>query len=546
MNQHAIGRGSGGDGGYGRDGDSNMVDFLPAEAGLRFSNMVLQNTDPVMVEARGLISSWLEDAIAAPNSPSPITTRGNPRKPASFSGMVLRLKEEVEREFDIGKGDARRIHDVVEAAVGDGVKTLSTTQGRAPCPTQDLRVSIEARQKLAAERRRRLALERQVEVESRMRAREDRMRQERYTMELEVARIREETRLAEQTRQEAAQRAAEADVNLAIRRVNELQTAKRPLRPPVTAKKGTHVRDPGHRTLRKDVLVQKEGSDNLPRNPLPESQDPGSYPESLERNRKLEKSRAKAEELFAVHNLRRLRAISSFRRLSSAFHTWSRSRKSRVGERDALNAARIAREEAEKEVRALRAWRFSALGKSFSGWREWLRVEKEERELRRQHSERAARIQAFLRQVQKTAALSTENLADRVVHSSASTKVVQDEQNVDKGSSTTVSELVALPVPCGAGEDASLKDGGQTMNSLGTGESKVLEEAPPTSSTLAPPFKPSKVVPKAKPRTRTKVDENLVARGFANVATAGQGNLTLSPLRNGTKRKRKTSETGSN
>ncbi|KAJ3279647.1 hypothetical protein HK104_001270 [Borealophlyctis nickersoniae] len=360
-----------------------------AEA-LQFENIVMENKDDAMVEARTLLRQWVDNAEAKGVS----SANDASHRIRADLGLESHLEPE---ETASRAASTRHIKDLLSDVVGRGGVGLSTIKD---VPTRDPRVAMEARQKLVRERRELLEKERRKELEKRLKDKQQRLATDRHKTEDERDRLQRET--MEKWKIDVAISSARTEV------VNELEQKKAA---------ALEKRNQALSALR-SAAAQEEPK---PQPPPPNEENQPQSTESAETAARMQACTAKADEMcklrtlrfmkrhmtewkkLAMHTRQQLQSfqvlnlcmlpfdkpsanptlphpkqvIHAWRALNMSWISWQRNWQKRVAKRHAEQVALALKQDQEKYLKAIRFHRATTVSKVFLAWMGWTRVEGE-------------------------------------------------------------------------------------------------------------------------------------------------------------------------
>ncbi|KAJ3322774.1 hypothetical protein HDU76_013799 [Blyttiomyces sp. JEL0837] len=366
---------------------------------LQFENMVMENRDEVMVEARSLLQAWVENNNTAPNDdvssrvslipPGSHPERNNYQIPTSKSGTGL-----IDNVSDrlIKPEDRQRVVTLLEEILGDNRSqriSRDATATKPPFPqTQDNRITIAARQQLVRERRELQDRQRKYEIENRILETRKRLDDERRRREVEG--LRKVKAFEKRVMEFSSSSACVVDKGSDVGRLKKVMDGVQRME-----KFQKEVAGEEHSRIVREELEKKR----------------------REKEKKLKIGYVTAEELYFIKivkcmrpyfntwrdiiidhntNLRSLKNVKSFRDINRFWIIWRKSKKRREGQRHAEEMDRLIRTQHEYHMRAMRHYRMNWLSKVFLVWRGWSRLQVEERKLKKQHEERKRKMQEFL------------------------------------------------------------------------------------------------------------------------------------------------------
>ncbi|TPX65959.1 hypothetical protein SpCBS45565_g04826 [Spizellomyces sp. 'palustris'] len=431
-----------------------------AEA-LQFSNLVMENEDDVMIEARALLTQW----VSNPALPEPSDDASNCIKLNLNLGAFMSLEEKL-----CGASDRKAVREVVEEVVGCGNTKGSALYARthqSSISPYSRHSETQNRHALARERReqhhkhRLQALERQIE--SKQQKLLSSLRQK------HVERVRPKPSKIDQWKMDIALRAARAalDEDMGRERSDKPYGSRNEdferARDRVVDEEYARMRTTADVLTIADVETGAVEVENTELNDNEAQLKTESQKEDEKRRnevieRRLAESRARAEELFSVRRLKALKVhfsswcalvttyrkqvqqfqvITTWRQLNRSFATWRKRRQSCIAKREAQALQEALQKSHENQLKAVRFQRSTILSKVVLGWLGWTRLQREAKRLRRQHEERAKRMKEVLERLerrQRVEAEIEERRVDKVLEgldASASGEILSHDESKD-------------------------------------------------------------------------------------------------------------------
>ncbi|KAI8995063.1 hypothetical protein BC832DRAFT_596186 [Gaertneriomyces semiglobifer] len=403
-----------------------------ATEALQFENIVLQNTDNTIIEARALLNQWIVD--------SPL------------DGTADDMSKQIISDIRHSESDPANGYHSLREAVEDAFAGGRGKACQSSLPRYDTRHE-------KVKQRRELMHQHQVrELEERLsQKRERRATALQHTMAVHnaVTKRYERQRLNREAAILAA--AAKAKERMFAQRSAKLQTQPKQI---MDEQNGESSEPDGHRFLDggtagvNDDLSEEPSEEAVTTNTSNPLDQQRSETEAS-KCKALTAAREKAENMWNIKKLQALRRLWTawlghatagksarerfqllryWRLKNRVWRTWRTAQRRREHDRELQEAEARLRMEQAANIKALRHWRACLLSKSFLAWTCFVRKEAEDRALRRKHEERARRMQEFLAQV---ATLQLEEEAQPIpsrapppedaIKNKSTEKVVDDE-----------------------------------------------------------------------------------------------------------------------
>ncbi|KAI9103740.1 hypothetical protein DFS34DRAFT_605638 [Phlyctochytrium arcticum] len=500
---HDMGRG--GDG-IGDDDDwGGPSGTTPADK-LHFTNLVLENDDDIMVEARALLEDWTSN----PHPPRAMDDASSPIKIASGLSDYQSLEEKMEAAQERESLKALLGLPHTDTFMSSSSKSKHPSVFPPPPPssssslsrigninkTQDRHLLAQTRREMS-HRSKSQHLERQLE-----------QKQQRMIISLQARREQVQISGAGGTRHEPSRK---LDVAIRAARLALAQDAVTVMASPRTSGVGSHRIGQSKSTKQMQDQVINDAYRQLTQNPtsnvLPAShliwknnvpvkidhkvldppfnkqalsEDEGDGEQDLsehdgERDERRTLQMIKVEEMANVKRLKNLKkpfsgwraliiktegvverfqVISTWRDQSRVFAKWlSRTRRA-ISHRETLALAAEHQRQQEALVRAIRYARGMALSKAFMGWTRWVRGEKEARRVKEMHEERKRRMEEALKRREEAAAAAEMERFERESVKAAAVQInaqgpapCQVTQPMPASETSTVTSPLAPPAP---------------------------------------------------------------------------------------------------
>ncbi|KAI8823527.1 uncharacterized protein EV422DRAFT_618381 [Fimicolochytrium jonesii] len=479
---------------YLRNGQSDRSAWNATES-LALENMVMENTNDVMVEARALLEHWVTSAASVDSRLSV-----NADASASIRGKItyggdggVTYDDAAARAANLEQQlcaatEGRQVRAIVQEAVRDGcVKSIGVSPQSHKHP-DDPRAALQERQDLVRERREKQRQQKVLEVERKLADKQSKMlhrmqtkgierlrnkdiapippapkeKCERWKMEIAVraARVALEETLGEKLRPKsrARRRDEEGMEKMSLALVDDLlandDAATRAPNASTANTSRTHParsrKENGDHTL----IHQKHSAHNIPN----EVENSEEKKRQEMKQKRLEYGRWRADELYSLKRLKMLKTflaawcqlvvdhqrsfqqcqiVRRWRLLNGMWQAWKAARRARVHKRAAEEFARQLKHAQETATMAANFHASRQKSKAFLAWAAWARMEKEARTLRRQHEERAKQMKELLLKVEKRRKLEAEVEQKRVE------TVVADLKSMAEGAGRNEARVVA-------------------------------------------------------------------------------------------------------
>ncbi|KAJ3416610.1 hypothetical protein HDV05_000892 [Chytridiales sp. JEL 0842] len=348
---------------------------------LQFENMVMENQDEVMVEARKLLNQWIENTAS--------TSDDDASNLLDFNSNPLRPNPSSKRIRD-------PIHDLITSTVQDSIMSSTSKDSSHFAKVKDPQLLMSARQALARQRRQEQERQRRLEIENKIREKQER--------------LKTEEKVEERRRKDVVGKwEVEVGVKMLRMEVEDMKRGIMEIRPHILSSKVDLTKSREECVEEKVTTTVAEPKPPIEEEHIPQKRTskPRPSPASL----------LKAEELYQFHRLRTLRPIFStwvqlqtqtqlrlqsfcklraWKTTSSLFLRWTSNKSKRECKREAERIEKELKRDRDSNLKAERHFKKTLVSKVFLGWWGWAKMEAEEKILRRQHQERSKRIREFI------------------------------------------------------------------------------------------------------------------------------------------------------